>query len=133
VKGGRFITHMKKLRQIESPLANFFGSGILALEEKLGPILWQFSPNFRWNPQRCRDFFKLLPRTTKEAAALGKQHDSKLKTRAWLKIERERPSAIVSKFVIPVFWSENSLTCCASSMLHSSSPTQRVNGRMRRI
>ena len=91
VKGGRFITHMKKLREIESPLANFFASGILALEQKLGPILWQFPPNFRWNPQRFRDFFKLLPRTTKEAAALGKQHDSKLKTRAWLKIERERP------------------------------------------
>ena len=90
VKGGRFITHMKKLREIESPLANFFASGILALEQKLGPILWQFPPNFRWNPQRFRDFFKLLPRTTKEAAALGKQHDSKLKTRAWLKIERER-------------------------------------------
>ena len=91
VKGGRFITHIKKLREIESPLANFFASGILALEQKLGPILWQFPPNFRWNPQRFRDFFKLLPRTTKEAAALGKQHDSKLKTRAWLKIERERP------------------------------------------
>jgi uncharacterized protein YecE (DUF72 family) len=27
VKGGRFITHMKKLRDIETPLANFFGSG----------------------------------------------------------------------------------------------------------
>jgi uncharacterized protein YecE (DUF72 family) len=91
VKGGRFITHMKKLREIESPLANFFACGILALEEKLDPILWQFPPNFGWNPQRFRDFFKLLPRTTKEAAALGKQHDSKLKTRAWLKTERERP------------------------------------------
>jgi len=91
VKGGRFITHMKKLREIKSPLANFFASGILALEEKLGPILWQFPPNFGWNPQRFRDFFKLLPRTAKEAAALGRQHDSKLKTRAWLKIERERP------------------------------------------
>ena len=91
VKGGRFITHMKKLHGIEYPLANFFASGILALEEKLGPILWQFPPNFGWNPQRFRDFFMLLPRTTKEAAALGKQHDSKLKARAWLKIERERP------------------------------------------
>ena len=90
VKGGRFITHMRKLREIESPLANFFASGILALEEKLGPILWQFPPNFGWYPQRFRDFFTLLPRTTKEAATLGKRHDSKLKTRAWYKIERER-------------------------------------------
>src|SRR5690242_19068075 len=29
VKGGRFITHMRKLREIEKPLANFFASGVL--------------------------------------------------------------------------------------------------------
>jgi uncharacterized protein YecE (DUF72 family) len=43
IKGGRFITHMKKLRRVEAALANFFASGILALREKLGPILWQLS------------------------------------------------------------------------------------------
>src|SRR5690606_13294098 len=35
-KGGRFITHMKRLKDIEAPLGNFFGSGILALGPKLG-------------------------------------------------------------------------------------------------
>ncbi len=44
VKGGRFMTHHKKLRDCADPLANFFASGILALEEKLGPILRQLSP-----------------------------------------------------------------------------------------
>lgn len=39
VKGARYITHMKKLREIEAPLANFFASGVLALRENLGPIL----------------------------------------------------------------------------------------------
>jgi uncharacterized protein YecE (DUF72 family) len=43
IKGGRFITHMKKLRRVEAALANFFASGVLALREKLGPILWQLS------------------------------------------------------------------------------------------
>src|SRR5439155_15256011 len=81
---------MKKLRGVEKPLANFFASGILALEEKLGPILWQFPPNFGWNEKRFREFFRLLPKTTKEAAALGKRHDSKLKTRAWLKSKHDR-------------------------------------------
>src|ERR1700744_872966 len=38
VKGGRFITHLKRLKDIETPLANFFASGILCLREKLGPI-----------------------------------------------------------------------------------------------
>lgn len=89
VKGPRFITHMKKLREVERPLANFFASGVLALEQKLGPILWQFPPNFGWNPKRFRDFFELLPRTTEEAAALGRRHDTKLKSRAFLKTNSE--------------------------------------------
>ena len=36
VKGSRFITHMKKLRDVEVPLANFLASGVLALGPKLG-------------------------------------------------------------------------------------------------
>ena len=91
VKGARFITHMKKLREVEVPLANFFASGVLALEEKLGPILWQFPPNFGWNVDRFQKFFQLLPKSMKEAALLGRRHDSKLKVRAWLKTERDRP------------------------------------------
>jgi len=90
VKGARFITHMKKLREVEVPLANFFASGILALEEKLGPVLWQFPPNFGWNEKRFREFFQLLPKTTREAALLGRRHDSKLKARAWLKVKCDR-------------------------------------------
>jgi uncharacterized protein YecE (DUF72 family) len=43
---------MKKLRDVETPLANFFASGVLALCEKLGPILWQLPPNLGWNKER---------------------------------------------------------------------------------
>src|SRR6186713_3673537 len=46
IKGSRFITHMKRLMDVETPLANFFASGVLRLAEKLGPFLWQFPPNF---------------------------------------------------------------------------------------
>lgn len=91
VKGGRFITHMKRLRDIEIPLANFFASGILCLREKLGPILWQFPPAFRWNKDKFEGFFDLLPRNTKAAATLAKQHNEKLKSRAWTKTDRSRP------------------------------------------
>src|SRR6201996_6832282 len=38
VKGSRYITHMLKLRNVETPLANFFASGVLRLGPKLGPI-----------------------------------------------------------------------------------------------
>ena len=85
VKGARFITHMKKLRDVEAPLANFLASGVLALREKLGPILWQFPPNFGWNEERFSKFFDLLPRDTKEAAKLAKHHDDKLKAEPWTK------------------------------------------------
>jgi uncharacterized protein YecE (DUF72 family) len=91
VKGGRFITHMKKLRDVDAAVANFFASGVLCLKEKLGPILWQFPPNFGWNPERFRDFFELLPHDTGAAAKLAKKHDAKVKGRAWTKADAVRP------------------------------------------
>lgn len=91
VKGPRFITHMKKLREVEAPLGNFFASGVLALREKLGPILWQLPPNFGFNAERLRQFLHLLPRDTEEAANVARLHDSKLKTRAYTKIDKVRP------------------------------------------
>jgi uncharacterized protein YecE (DUF72 family) len=90
VKGARFITHMKKLREIETPLANFFASGVLVLREKLGPILWQFPPSLGWNEERFRDFFEILPRTTEQAAELARQHDEKVKHGAWTESNRRR-------------------------------------------
>src|SRR5205085_1062727 len=83
VKGGRFITHMKKLRGIEAPLANFFASGVLALKEKLGPILWQFPEQMRFDPERFEAFFDLLPRDTLEASRLAKKHDRRVEGRAY--------------------------------------------------
>jgi uncharacterized protein YecE (DUF72 family) len=82
---------MKKLRDVEVPLANFFASGLLCLREKLGPILWQFPPNFGWNSERFTEFFELLPRDTNTAARLAKRHDAKVKGRAWTKIDATRP------------------------------------------
>jgi uncharacterized protein YecE (DUF72 family) len=84
VKASRFITHMKQLRDIEAPLANFFAQGILRLGDKLGPILWQFSPRFRFDPEKLDAFFRLLPRTTGEAAELAGRHDRRLAGRAWV-------------------------------------------------
>ncbi|GAA1993702.1 DUF72 domain-containing protein [Terrabacter lapilli] len=79
VKGGRFITHMKALRDVETPLANFFASGVLALGPQLGPVLWQLPERVHFDPERIRPFFELLPRSTSEAARLAEKHDDKLK------------------------------------------------------
>ena len=63
-EGRRFITHMKKLRDVETPLANFFANGLLALGEKLGPILWQLPPSLGFDADRMEDFLSRLPRST---------------------------------------------------------------------
>ena len=57
VKAPRFITHIRRLREIETPLANFFASGVLRLGEKLGPVLWQFPASFRFSAERLDHFF----------------------------------------------------------------------------
>jgi uncharacterized protein YecE (DUF72 family) len=90
VKGARYITHMKRLRDVRVSLANFFASGVLALRDKLGPILWQFPPQFRWDNAKFAEFFRLLPRDTAEAASLARKHDDKLKARAFLKVDEPR-------------------------------------------
>jgi len=91
VKGSRFITHMKKLRDIEAPLANFFASGVLKLEHKLGPILWQFPPQWPLDLERFDAFLELLPRTTQAAARLARRHDERLADIAWTRTTIDIP------------------------------------------
>jgi uncharacterized protein YecE (DUF72 family) len=91
VKASRYITHMLRLRNVEQALANFFASGLLLLGPKLGPILWQFPPNFAFNPSLLEAFFQLLPRTTAEAATLSQRHDSRVEGRACTATETNRP------------------------------------------
>lgn len=91
VKGGRYITHLRKLHQIEAPLANFFASGILALGKKLGPILWQFPPIMRFNRPLFESFLKMLPRDTDQASWLAKQHSDWMEGRAYTRADGSRP------------------------------------------
>lgn len=90
VKGSQFITHAKKLREVETPLANFLASGILLLREKLGPIVWQFPESQRLNADRLAAFLTLLPQDTEAAAALAARHDSRLEGRSWTATDRKR-------------------------------------------
>jgi uncharacterized protein YecE (DUF72 family) len=82
VKGSRFITHMLKLRNVGVALANFFASGVLALEDKLGPILWQFPPQLAFDG-RFEEFLRQLPRDMAQAAALARRHDERLRGRSF--------------------------------------------------
>jgi len=90
VKASRFITHMKRLRDVEVPLANFFASGLFNLREKMGPFLWQFPPNFGFDAARLEAFFELLPRDTEGALALARRRDYRVKGRSRLAIDANR-------------------------------------------
>jgi uncharacterized protein YecE (DUF72 family) len=91
IKGSRYITHLRRLKEIEAPLANFFASGVLRLGAKLGPLLWQLPPYFRFDPGRLERFFTLLPRDTEAAAALARRHDERITGRAWTETDAVRP------------------------------------------
>jgi uncharacterized protein YecE (DUF72 family) len=91
VKGGRFITHMKRLRDVATPLANFFASGVLALGDKLGPVLWQLPPSLPYDQDLLADFFDMLPRDTAAAAVLAGKHDERLEGRALTEASVDMP------------------------------------------
>ena len=91
VKGSRYITHMLKLKDVRTPLANFMASGVLRLGPKLGPILWQFPPRMKFDAERFEAFLAMLPRDTRQASALARRHDGRLAGRSWLKSDCEQP------------------------------------------
>lgn len=91
VKGSRYLTHMLKLTNAETPLANFFAQGVLRLGRKLGPILWQFPPQFAFHPEKLQAFFDLLPRMQSQAATLARNHDRRLEGRSWPEIDADMP------------------------------------------
>ena len=91
VKGARFITHIRQIQNVETALANFLAQGLLRLGKKLGPILWQFGPGFKFDAKRIQEFFNLLPRTHKQAAAYARQRDEWMAPRSWLEVEEDLP------------------------------------------
>jgi uncharacterized protein YecE (DUF72 family) len=91
VKGSRFITHMKQLRDVKVPLANFYASGVLRLEDKLGPFLWQFSDRMRYDGERFRTFLDLLPRSEGAASRLARSHDRRVSGRSSFHTDSDRP------------------------------------------
>ena len=91
IKGSQFITHVRKIENVETALANFLAQGLLRLGKKLGPILWQFAPSFSIDLPLLENFFKLLPRTQKQAAAYARQRDEWMASRSWLEVEEDLP------------------------------------------
>lgn len=60
IKANRFVTHVKKLRNVEEPLATFL-QRVQLLGEKLGPLLYQLPPGMARNDVVLESFLELLP------------------------------------------------------------------------
>lgn len=109
VKAPRYITHIRRLNNVEEPIANFFASGVLELKEKLGAILWQFPPSFKFNEEQFHQFLQLLPKTAAEALKNTRKyhpgfelpaHDGKAKNiRLRHAVEIRNPSFVDPKFI----------------------------------
>ena len=89
-KGNRFITHTKRLKDIDGPVANVLASGVFNLREKLGPFLWQFPPNFKFDPERMEHFLSLLPHDTDEGLALARKHEPRMEGKVALEAGKKR-------------------------------------------
>ena len=59
VKANKYITHIKRIRDVEEPLRRFFDS-VELLKEKLGPILFQLPPSLSFNEAALSGFCRQL-------------------------------------------------------------------------
>ena len=75
VKVSRFITHIRRLKDVEEPVETFL-SRARHLEQKLGPLLYQLPPNMHRNDERLDAFLSLLPQ--------GLRHVVEFRHESWL-------------------------------------------------
>jgi uncharacterized protein YecE (DUF72 family) len=97
VKGSRFTTNRKVLAEAGESIERFIQSGVLELEDRLGPLLWQFAPTKRFEPD---DFAGFLDRLPHEAGGrrlrhvVEVRHDS-FRSPQFLALLRERNVGLV--------------------------------------
>ncbi len=66
VKASRYVTHIRRLRDAEAPVATFWERA-LALGDKLGPVLFQLPPGFVADVGLLHAFLQTLPRQMRAA------------------------------------------------------------------
>lgn len=91
IKGPQLVTHIKRLKNCEPELANFFASGPLALGARLGPFIWQLPPNISYDRDVLGAFLELLPKTADAYVALAGKADGRLKSPPYLATDNVGP------------------------------------------
>lgn len=92
VKGSRFITHIKRLKDPEESVKRFFDSAD-QLESRAGPILWQLAPNYHRDDDRLAAFLAALPR--KHIHAFELRHKSWLTDEVYALLGEHRAALCV--------------------------------------
>lgn len=91
IKGPQLVTHIKRLKNCEAELANFFASGPLALGPKLGPFVWQLPPNVSYDRSVLGAFLAMLPMTVDAYVTLAGRADDRLKSAPFLNADGVGP------------------------------------------
>lgn len=114
VKGPRYLTHLKRLREPREALANFLASGLLALGPKLGPIVWQTPADLTYDAGLVDAFLDLLPRSTAAALDLARERHARMEGREVLQIDADRPLRHAFEPRHPSFDSPEFAAACAA-------------------
>lgn len=102
VKASRYLTHMKKLKDPEEPLSRLL-EAIAPLGPKLGPILFQLPPRWRFDAERLDRFLAVLPREGRHAVEF--RDPSWFNASAYRLLERYGVALCVVSFPgVPVVW-----------------------------
>jgi uncharacterized protein YecE (DUF72 family) len=98
LKGPRFTTTRRVLAEAGASIERFFGSGVMELKDKLGPVNWQLMPTKRFEPEDFEQFLKVLPQRVDGRAvrhAVEVRHES-FQTPDVVALAREHGVAIVT-------------------------------------
>jgi uncharacterized protein YecE (DUF72 family) len=97
LKGPRYAVNRRVLGEAGDSIKRFLDSGITGLGDKLGPLLWQFTPYKKFDEKDFGKFLELLPQKFDGRAlrnVVEPRHDS-FKTPAFIALARKAGVAIV--------------------------------------
>jgi uncharacterized protein YecE (DUF72 family) len=101
LKGSRFVTNRRVLKEAGDSIKRFLESGVTELGDKLGPLLWQFAPFKKFEEADFGGFLELLP-TTFDGHSL--RHVVEVRHDSFLSPEF---IALLRKFAMPVVFTDH--------------------------
>lgn len=97
IKGSRYVVTRPRLADAGEGIGNFLGQGLVALQDRLGPILWILDTRRAFDPEDMAAFLALLPEELgglRLRHAIEPRHDS-FRDERFYQLCRERDVAVV--------------------------------------